>query len=259
MRLMRGNLLLNNLLMLPMLLLLAAPPAAAQDDVQPIETDRPDTVENTSVVAPGSLQLETGLLYERLPGGRRSYTAPEALFRIGMMRRTELRLLAPPFQTLTGGRGASRRGFGDMAIGLKQALYENEKSAAALIAHAVIPTGRPFSSDRIYPALSLPWAMGLGGPWGMAAQLSYESPGSEPDLWSGVLNLSREFNTRWVGFIEYIAELQRGASGAGTIHLGTAYLPSPRSQLDLHLGFGVAGGAPDFSLGVGYSVRFDGL
>lgn len=246
-------------LMLPAVLLLAGTPACAAQDPQPIQTDRPDAVENTSVVAPGSLQLETGLLYKRLPGGRRLYTLPEALFRIGMTRRTELRLLAPPFQQLTGGSGGSRRGFGDMAIGLKQALYENEKSAAALIVHAVIPTGRPFSSDRIYPALALPWARDLGGPWGMAAQLSYESPGSEPDIWSGVLNLSREFNPRWVGFIEYIAELQQGASGTGTLHLGTAYLPSPLSQLDIHLGFGVAGRAADFSLGVGYSVRFDGL
>jgi hypothetical protein len=48
---------------------------------------------------------------------------------------------------------------------------------------------------------------------------------------------------------------QRG----GTQHLidfGTAYKPTPHQQLDFHCGFGLSSAAPDYSIGFGYSVRF---
>ena len=39
------------------------------------------------------------------------------------------------------------------------------------------------------------------------------------------------------------------------VHIGTAYKPTPRQQIDLHFGLGLSSAAVDHFIGVGYSFR----
>ena len=40
------------------------------------------------------------------------------------------------------------------------------------------------------------------------------------------------------------------------LHFGSAYKLAPRQQIDLHVGVGLSGAAPDHFVGIGYSFFF---
>src|SRR5437868_5360517 len=65
-------------------------------------TDRPDFTESSEVVRRGAYQFESGVTFESdvVDGARgRSVSAPGSLLRIGLGRRTELRISTDGFQT----------------------------------------------------------------------------------------------------------------------------------------------------------------
>jgi len=74
-----------------LLLALLAPPAAAEEEREPLVTDRPDVAESAVTVGVGTVQLETGLFYERPRGGGAGLLATPTLLRVGTGPDTEVR------------------------------------------------------------------------------------------------------------------------------------------------------------------------
>jgi Putative MetA-pathway of phenol degradation len=60
-------------------------------------------------------------------------------------------------------------------------------------------------------------------------------------------------------FAEYIGDYQTRGLPVHELKFGGSYRLTQRQQIDFHAGFGLNRNSPDYFVGVGYSLRFDGL
>jgi hypothetical protein len=228
------------------------------DAQSPIATDRPQ-VTNSSVVVPcGSLQFENGFQITGT-GSQHGPDFPETSIRFGVAAKTELRISIPNyFENDTVASGTD--GFGDLSLGLKQQLGPIAGFDTSLIPSFSLPTGaNSISSHEYDPTVQLPWSRSLTKSWTVAGQFgvtwSTES-GRRNATGQTSLYVDRQLTARWDAYVEYSGDFPQRGGPQHLIDFGTAYKPTPHQQLDLHCGFGLSSAAPDYSIGFGYSVRF---
>ena len=113
---------------------------------QTIITDRPDQTESSSTIEIGSLQIETGILLgftEDDFTSERQLLAPTTLFRYGITKGIELRVLSQ-FESLKDQKSLQKvSGISDLEIGTKLQLFkrENVNTEIAFLSHLILPTG----------------------------------------------------------------------------------------------------------------------
>lgn len=241
-------------------LLAFSAPAFCQEEEPELLTDRPDFTETSFVVPPRSLQLESGFTWTDEPGkGGHTLNLPELLLRYGVGPKTELRFGAPDF--VRSGRSGSRNNlFGDTYLGIKHQLIESGKGyGLALIPAVTIPTGSgDASSGGIDPELFLAWSKDLNERWSIAGLLgaAYPREGFGRTFhFIPTVSLGYSVSDRIGTFFEWAADFAPGRD-SHLLHHGYTYALSPRSQVDIHFGFGVTRVAPDFFIGAGYAIRF---
>lgn len=229
-------------------------------DEPPIETDRPDFTESTSVVPKASLQIESGLTYERPGSGVRSLNMPEMLLRYGLSERWEVRFAVPNYLWADGGGSPRVRGFGDTYVGAKLELRSWRGAEFALIPAVNLPTGaRGLRAEKLTPevklvySIDLPQGLSLSG---MTYAAFVRENGRDLTAWQHTLSLGMPVGNRVGMFVEHVADFQRGATPGHTLHSGFTYQPRPNTQFDMHYGIGLTRTAADFFVGAGYSVRF---
>jgi len=240
-------------------------PDPRADLVQPVEapsplvTDRPDFTESTSAVAPGRVQLESGLTFTS--AGADTLEGPEALLRIGLVDRLELRLEAPSYTWADAGDD----GLGDSSLGFKLELAEQSgaRPALAIIGEVGLPTGdSDLTTDHLQPGaiLAASWdlpseiAIGLNA----GATSADDGAGDNFSEYSASAALGFPITGDLSGFVEYYG-LYRSGGGGGSEHVvdgGLTYLITPDVQLDVRVGAGLNDRAPDWLVGAGLSVRF---
>jgi hypothetical protein len=117
-------------------------PALAQEASDPREAkpERPTVATHAYAVAPGIIELETGVQWQRPEPGSGQLTGP-ILFKIGLGKRVQLDL-APGWSWL-GPDGARQGGISDMVIGLKWQVAESLPVLADLAVQPALklPTG----------------------------------------------------------------------------------------------------------------------
>ena len=254
------------LLASPALALSAEPADPREDLIQPVDapspliTDRPDFTESTSAVAPGRVQIESGLTFTSRETDD-ALEAPEALFRIGLADRLELRLEAPSYTWADAGDD----GLGDSSLGFKLELAEQRgaRPALAVIGLVGLPTGdSDLTTDHLQPGaiLAASWdlphelALGLNA----GATSADDGAGDNFSEYSASVALGFPLAGDLSGFIEYYG-LYRSGGGGGPEHVvdgGLTYLVSPDVQLDVFVGAGLSDHAPDWLVGAGVSFRF---
>ena len=223
-----------------------------------IATDRPQ-ITNSSVVVPcGSLQFENGF-EETGAGGQHSPDFPETSIRLGVARKTELRVGVPNYyRNANGTSGAD--GFGDLSLGFKQQLGPIAGFDLSLIAAVSLPSGANSISSHGYdPTVQLPWSHALTKAWTVAGQLGVTAPTQSRQRYvdgQASVYFDRQLTAPWDAYVEYSGVFPQGGSPQHLIDFGTAYKPSPHQQFDLHCGFGLSSSAPDYVVGFGYSARF---
>jgi len=224
-----------------------------------IATDRPQ-ITNSSVVVPcGSLQFENGFQATG-DAGQPTYDVPETSVRFGVANKTELRLGVPDYFFNGGVASGFTNGFGDTSVGFKQQLGPAHGFDVSLIPSVSLPSGaNQISSHGYDAALQLPWSRGLSKNWTAAGQFAVMWPtesGRHTATGQASVYFDRQLTAPWDAYVEYSGEYpQRGGPVHG-IDFGTALKISPHQQLDAHGGVGLSAAAPDYSVGFGYSVRF---
>ena len=223
-----------------------------------IATDRPQ-VTNSSVVVPcGSLQFENGFQVTGA-SGQQSPDFPETSVRLGIALRTELRFSAPDyFQNYAAISGTN--GFGDLSLGVKRQLGPIAGFDISFIPSLSLPTGaKSISSNGYDPTLQLPWSRSLTKSWTIAGQFGVSWPTESARrnvAGQSSLYIDRQLTSPWDAYLEYSGAFPQRGGPQHLIDFGTAYKPTPHQQLDFHCGFGLSSAAPDYSVGFGYSVRF---
>jgi Putative MetA-pathway of phenol degradation len=249
------------LIALVWLLLLAN--SARSQETEPttaIVTDRPDVTESSIVVPKSSLQFENGITWTT-DHSNQSVDFSETLVRLGISRRTELRLVIPNYlKTVTD---SNVSGFDDIAVGAKQQLGPLwGHFDLAVIAALSLPTGaREISSHGFDPFIKFPWSRDLGKRWSLSGMQSFfgnTKAGRRNLVWELTLMVEKEISGRWSAFGEYAGDFAQKGSSKQIMHFGTAYRITPKQQIDFHLGFRVSPAAPQHFVAVGYSIRLDG-
>ena len=248
--------------------------AAAEEYPDPICADRPGKATGTCTVAPGHLQLETGLASWSLSkdsGARAtSLTLGETVIKYGLGDRTELGVDITPYtrtSTRAGGVKASASGFGDTTFQLKHRITaDNAPVEIALLPAVKLPTAKhDIGNGKVEAALLLPVSYGMPH--------SKLSIGATPEIdwlvdadghghhaamaqvvtlgWQAArrLTLSAELWGQW-DWDPAVTTRQYSIDGS------VAFAASNDVQLDAGANLGLNRNTPDLEIYAGASIRF---
>jgi Putative MetA-pathway of phenol degradation len=246
-------------------LLLAA--AAAAD---PLSADRPGVANPPHVVAPGAIQLEGGLSFQRETQGggpdTNTLTVPGGLLRVGLVSPLELRVSAVGYELETSSGGKHRSSGSDLVIGSRARLLDQQgiRPATALEFDLSLPTGSDaVTSGGVDPSglLLVEWGFWdrfvLDGNLGLASVSLGENDASRAVQVAPSLSLGASIDARANVFIEWYATFSsRGVADQPAVDAGLSWLVDDDLQLDVSVGAGLDDAAPDFTVSAGIAWRF---
>jgi outer membrane putative beta-barrel porin/alpha-amylase len=238
------------------LLLLLATVVTARAQDEPLVTDRPWAGESGRVVALGRTQFEGGFGF-RLDRGTRTLSGPEFLLRVGLPFRTEFRLGLPDYERTSSSTGIHGH-LADTYVGVKaQLTTEDSHYDFAVIPGFTAPADKNERGDAA-PEIRTAWALppyrgiALGGNLGRAWR---ERARRGSNAFIGTLSAARELRPGLSTFVEWVADVPDHGASSQFLHHGYTLAIYPDGQVDAHIGLGVSEAAPDFSVGVGFTVR----
>jgi hypothetical protein len=232
-------------------------PTAADE----IATDRPDVTNSSLVVPPGSLQSENGVnLSSR--NGNQTIDGTNTRWRLGIASCLELLVDLPTYSTPVRGSGSS--GFSDVSPAIKwQISPVPGKVDSSLVFGVGLPTGTVDIAGRgPQPYLQMPWSWELRSGWavsGMLTEFFRPSDVVAPRITETTFAIEKHVTDEVSLFLEYVGDYPESASSSQLLNSGGLYRLSPTQQIDFHIAFGLNHNAPSYIIGVGYSLRFDGL
>lgn len=247
---------------------LALGPAARAQGVEvPLVTDRPGFSDGTSIVAPGTFQLEGGYAFERT-GGRTGHVFGQLLGRVGLSEWLEVRPALNSYVV----REEPRRdvsGFEDASLGLKARLVPGDgvplgRPQIALVANASLPTGD--DGEEIGSAGSL-FTAKLAADWPLspAAALTLnvgydgfavDDAGGGRALVAATLGGSLSDAQGLATYVGYAGFYGRDGDDESYIEGGFTYLLSADTQIDANGGALLDSRTRTYFIGAGLAHRF---
>lgn len=212
---------------------------------QTIITDRPDQTESSSTIEVGSLQIETGILLgftEDAFISERQLLAPTTLFRYGITKGIELRILSQ-FESIKDQNSPQKiSGISDLEIGTKVQLFkrENVNTEIAFISHLILPTGSNGLANKKFGTINK-FSIGhdLSDVMSIGYNVGYDYFGEG----NGNLTYSVAFGisiTDTCGlYIEPYGNLIEFETYEASFDAGIAYLLKDNVQLDFSFGTGL--------------------
>ena len=239
--------------------------AQKRDTLPAIDTDRPDFTDGVHTVARGHIEFEAGYTYQQARGADagHSQSVPEALLRVGLLRRVELRLGENYLvERGTGINAPSVHGFDDTYLGTKVTTTEQHGAVPALSFE--LKVNLPSGSDAISAHRALPGAALLLGwetssPW--SAGMEAFGTRTADDHAQAIGSLSVQYQaTRRVQAYGELFTLQPVNAGIGAraehyANSGVLFLLSNDAQVDARIGFGLNHSADRYFVGFGFAVR----
>lgn len=229
------------------------------DAQSPIATDRPQITESSVVIPCGSLQFENGFA-ETSDGGQWGLDLSEMWMRIGVPAKGEVRFAFPDYFSNDDTASGFASGVSDISLGYKQQFGPARGFDVSVIPSLSFPTGANSISGHGYdPSLQIPWSRGLSKNWTAAGMFSVfwpTQPAGRNTTGQGSVYFDRQLTQPWDAWAEYAGEFPERGGPEHLLNFGTDYKPTPHQQIDFHLIVGLSAAAPDYSVGLGYSVRF---
>ena len=230
-----------------------------------IVTDRPDFTESSEIVPKGGFQFESGISYEGDAAdgiSSRGVGAPSALLRLGLGRRTELRIGGDGFVS-EASQGGRVSGYSDLEIGGKVRILNQDQIGVdmAILPAVSVPTGADaFTSGGFDPSVKITWAREMPAGFGLTGNVNFASLTDEMGRFHQEaisLSLGHGLFAGWAGYFEAygFSRLERGAGRAITVNGGFARPVGDRIQFDIEAGRGVTAAAPDWFFGAGFAIR----
>jgi len=237
---------------------------------EPIEAERPGEATPPGVVAPGVVQVEGGVVYERDTGAHepdtRRVTAPDLEVRIGVVDPVELQLFVDGWTHEQPDGGSDRGSFGDTAVGVKACFTQSDGWRPSLAARALVsfPTGGDAeTSGGVDPSLALLTQWDLSERTQLVVDAGLGTPsrgvGTSGRLFEFApqIALQRTIAARVAAYVEYAAVLRSaGEPDEHGVDGGFAWLPTDDLQLDVSAGLGLNAPAPDVFVAIGGAWRF---
>ena len=243
---------------------------AVQAAAQPLSADRPGVSNPPNVVAPGELQLETGVHFERETHGddpnSGAWMLPRPALRVGVLSFLELRASADGLVLETRSGADDRASGSDLSVGSRARAFDQAglRPAAALDFDLSLPTGsNAVTSDGVDPrgTILLEWSWAERFTLDVNVGLGSASLGPGDSRRSFQVAPSASFDVslapRVDAFVEYFATFnERVLDDQHALDAGFAWLVADDLQLDVSGGAGLSEAAPDFFVAAGCAWRF---
>ncbi len=232
-------------------------------DDEPLITDRPDFTESPAVVARGRIQLEAGETFGREDGSH-YLSLGEALFRVGLNQRLELRVAANSYGLIRE-QDVIGTGFEDASLGVKFAITDAARGwrpQMAVIGAVSLPTGtRAMSSQRTLPEVKFISAWELSDRVGFATNLNWaraSRDGLQHNEYSASGSVAYALTERLGLYAEAFAfrERMQQLVKRDYVNGGVTVLLTNDLQLDIRAGRGPSPSRGDFFTGLGLSHRW---
>ncbi|MBL1280946.1 MAG: transporter [Fluviicola sp.] len=228
-------------------------------NAQKIVTDRPDQTESSATVPKNSLQIESGVIFQFSENNGTSVKeilAPTTLFRIGVFKWAELRILNQ-FESNKFGNNQRIKGISDLEIGTKIQLLKNSaiNTEIALLSHVLLPTGSRELTNNNYGTINkLSISHSLGENLDLGYNIGYNSfEGYDGDL-TYSLALGIGLSDKVGMYIEPYGEWVNFQSLAANMDAGFTYLLQENLQFDFSFGLGLNYNMNYISAGVSWLI-----
>jgi hypothetical protein len=238
-----------------------------------ISPDRPNFVNSPQSVSKGTWQVEFGGLLDRskIDADTTRTTSTPAMLRIGMAQDIEVRLssngfISEKFQAKSMGLSTKTSGQSDLTLAAKFSLQEvsDAMPGYGVIVGATLASGSAeFKGNGTRPSVLLPivWNLPNGMSLGIMPGVYFDKNSENKRFTSTQLGvvLSKSFNEKWGGYVEWAAPQITSAKNGGNITVmdaGVNYLISNDLMLDFSVLKGISKKSPSVQVGLGLSMRF---
>jgi hypothetical protein len=207
------------------------------------------------------MQIENGVDWA-IRQGSQTLSASQTRARLGVADCSEVLIDVPTYFMALNRVAPSQ--LSNFTLSIKRQLFPARPafSLSAAVGFGT-PVGHSADSDRFYtPYVQFPWSLEVADDWSINGMLTatWQVGHSEQSrIVEPTLTVEREFGPKGDVFIEYVGDYQTRDRASNVVDVGGAWHLTRRQQLDFHLGFGLSQAAPDQYVGIGYSVRVDGL
>jgi hypothetical protein len=207
-----------------------------------IITDRPDQTESSTTIGKGNLQIESGFFigFEGNKSSNRQILAPTNLFRFGLTKNIELRLLSQ-YETFKNSK-ESIQGISDIEIGTKIQLFKKESSSTeiAFLSQLILPTGSIELSNEKYGTINkILVSHTINERVGIGYNLGYNYFGEKEEAFTYTLALGIAINDKVGVYIEPYGEIINFDEHIANFNAGLTYLANNNLQFDFSFGNGI--------------------
>jgi hypothetical protein len=225
-----------------------------------IQTDRPDQTECPFITPASFIQAENGFTYENIDKNNKSITLPTILWKYGLNKNFELRLITEANTIKAMSNKVS--GFVPTIIGFKVSVSEEKGiiPATGFIGHLAIPNAASTKFKASYYAPSFRFNMQhtLSNKFTLAYNLGAEWNGESPEpTFIYTLTSGMSITEKLGAYIELYGFAPQNQYADHRADGGFTYLISNDVMVDISGGFGITEQSPDNYFALGFSYRFN--
>ncbi|MEO5593014.1 MAG: transporter, partial [Chitinophagaceae bacterium] len=220
---------------------------ADAQEMERMETDRPDQTESPFIVPVKWVQFEMGFNFEKNGPGAHTFVYPTLLSKYGISKRLEFRLITNLLSNrqYTGTHYEAITGIEPVQIGFKVALMEEKRwlPKTSLIAHIALPQ---FASTKLHAEKAAPnFVFTMQHTLTKWCGLGYNT-GAEWDGFSNtpswIYRVSPGFNIgeKWYAYAEAFGFIQKNETANHNIDGGLAYYFNNNIKFDISAGKGLS-------------------
>ena len=228
---------------------------------QTIITDRPDQTEGSSTIPQGSFQLEAGVklgFIEIDAQKEREFVAPTILFRFGIIKALEIRLVAQYASVKNRTTTDEVNRIGDVEIGAKVQILRmaDLNVEIAFLSHLVIPTSSfELTDNKVGTVNKLAISHELGRRVGLGYNVGYNYFGINKGIFTYSLALGVGITDKLSIYIEPYGDVILSGKFLSKFDAGFTYLLKDNLQLDISYGFGMNYTMSYMALGVSWNLN----
>jgi hypothetical protein len=225
-----------------------------------IQTDRPDQTECPFITPVGFIQAENGFTYENIDKNNKSITLPTILWKYGVNKNVEFRLITEANTINSYSNKVS--GFVPTIIGFKVTVSEERGiiPATGFIGHLAIPNvaSAKFKASYYAPSFRFNMQHTLSNKFTLAYNLGAEWNGETPEpsfiytLTSGI-----SITEKLGAYIELYGFAPQNQLADHRADGGFTYLITNDVMVDISAGFGITKLSADNYFALGFSYRFN--
>lgn len=223
---------------------------------QEIITDRPDQTEGSTTVPFKSLQIEAGVFFKR-SNGIQANNYPSVLWRYGITKSVEFRLLTQFETNKTINNSLQNNGISDLQIGAKIQLFkkENVNTEIAFLSHVIIPSAkRELTNDKLGTINKLSISHLISERMGIGYNVGYDFFGTGSGNLTYSIALGISLSEKIGFYIEPYGEFLEFENHFASFDTGFTYLLKSNLQLDISYGTGLNYSMNFFSTGVSWNI-----